>query len=808
MTHDRPIRILYMEDDHALARLVRVCLAKVGYEVEVAEDGERGLVMHSQSDYDLLLVDQSMPGMNGLDVIRTLAAKGPLPPTIIVTGTGDEQIAVEAMKLGVSDYLIKDVAGGYRDVLPLAIDRALKQQRLAEEKQQAEETLRASEIRFRSHFDQALVGMAIVSEDHRWVEVNDTLCKLFGYKREELLGQPWDTVTDVDDRDSDSEEFKRMILGETDGYTAERRFVRKNGRSMYAFISARCFRHQDGTVDHVFVMISDITQRKQAEQALRRRTRQLDSRVRELNCLHAISEMLADPDVTVPKIARATLDLIPPVWCYSDITCARIVLDNEQFQTPNFEETPWKQSAPIVVQDHQAGVLEVCYLEERPARDEGPFTKEERRLINDIADHLGRLIERNRSAAQIRGLKQQIEFVLGATKTGLRIIDSDWAVRYTDPQTRETYGDPTGKTCFEYFEGTESPSSKSPEFEALASKKPVVSMSTLPKEDHRPIQITTIPFQEDSGQWMLAEVVVDLSERKRMEKELAQAQKMEAIGQLAAGIAHEINTPIQYIGDNMRFLQEAFSDIHHVMQQCDSLVNTARGAPAVAELARAMNAEKEEADMEYLVTEIPRAIDQSLEGVERVANIVRAMKEFSHPGGGQKQPIELNRAIENTLMVSRNEWKYVADLETDFDESLPLVPALLNGLNQVILNLIMNAAQAIGELIENGTTEKGTITVSTRRDGDWAEIRIQDTGPGVPDEIEDKVFDPFFTTKEVGKGTGQGLSIVHNIIVEDHGGTVSLDSELDQGAAFIVRLPLADTSPSDEPAPRPVVLTS
>ena len=188
--------------------------------------------------------------------------------------------------------------------------------------------------------------------------------------------------------------------------------------------------------------------------------------------------------------------------------------------------------------------------------------------------------------------------------------------------------------------------------------------------------------------------------------------------------------------------------------------------------------------------EVPGALSQSLEGVERVAKIVRAMKDFSHPGGDEKVAVDIHRAIENTIIVARNEWKYVADLKTDFQESLPPVPCFPDEFNQVILNLIVNAAQAIADARGNGSRGKGTITVSTRQAGGWVEIRIADTGTGIPEDIRDKIFDPFFTTREVGEGTGQGLSVAHTVVVKNHGGTISVDSEVGRGTVFLVRLPM------------------
>jgi signal transduction histidine kinase len=176
--------------------------------------------------------------------------------------------------------------------------------------------------------------------------------------------------------------------------------------------------------------------------------------------------------------------------------------------------------------------------------------------------------------------------------------------------------------------------------------------------------------------------------------------------------------------------------------------------------------------------------------VQRVSKIVGAMKEFSHPGTGEKTAVDLNRAIESTLTVATNEWKYVAEVATDLDAALPPVVCLPGEFNQVILNMVVNASHAIGDVVGDGGKGKGTITVSTRHDGDDVEIRIRDSGTGMPEHIRARIFDPFFTTKGVGRGTGQGLAIAHSVIVDKHGGTIQVESEVGKGTTFILRLPI------------------
>lgn len=284
----------------------------------------------------------------------------------------------------------------------------------------------------------------------------------------------------------------------------------------------------------------------------------------------------------------------------------------------------------------------------------------------------------------------------------------------------------------------------------------------------------------------------DERERERMEIQLRHGQKLEAIGQLAAGIAHEINTPAQFISDNTRFVQAAFEDIERLLARYDGLLHEESGrSPALA--ARVAEAAVD-ADLAYLREEVPRAIRQSLEGLGRVTRIVRAMKDFSHPGTNELAPVDLNAAIDSAVTVARNEWKYVAVVKTEFDASLTPVPCYPGEFGQVVLNLLVNAAHAIGDKLGKDSTEKGVITLSTRRRDGVVEMRVSDTGTGIPEAHRDRVFDPFFTTKAVGRGTGQGLAIAHAVIVEKHGGTIHFETETGSGTTFVIRLPLTSLS--------------
>jgi PAS domain S-box-containing protein len=286
------------------------------------------------------------------------------------------------------------------------------------------------------------------------------------------------------------------------------------------------------------------------------------------------------------------------------------------------------------------------------------------------------------------------------------------------------------------------------------------------------------------------QLVSEMRERERIGIELRLAQKLESVGRLAAGLAHEINTPIQYVGDSVYFLQSAFADISRLLNAYrDAMTDQqAMADAAVRESAlAAINALQGEIDYEFLSVEVPKAFQRTLEGAERVTGIVRAMKEFAHPDSAEHTPADLNQGLRTTLVVASNEYKYDAIVSMQAGD-IPLVKCNLGELNQVFLNLIVNAAHAIRDSSKDAGT--GCINVDTRVDGGFAEIAISDNGCGIAPENVEKIFDPFFTTKEVGRGTGQGLAIARSIVVDKHGGDIRVESDVGVGTRFVLRLPV------------------
>jgi len=317
----------------------------------------------------------------------------------------------------------------------------------------------------------------------------------------------------------------------------------------------------------------------------------------------------------------------------------------------------------------------------------------------------------------------------------------------------------------------------------IAAHRPFRNLDyCIQAKDGRVVHIRSngVPFFDEHGRFGgYRGASSDVTELVDAQREALQSSRLASVGQLAAGIAHEINTPIQYIGDNLRFFETSFGQVGGAIAQVReaSAADPALGA-RVGEILDA-------ADVPYLVEEVPVAVRQSLDGVEHVARIVRSMKEFSHPGSNAKVMTDINRAVESTLIVTTNEWKHTAKVEKHLAEDLPKILCLPADINQVLLNLVVNASHAL-----EGRDAPGLIRVSTRLDDDAVEIRVADNGPGVPEDLRERVFDPFFTTKPVGKGTGQGLAIAMDVVVKKHGGRLSVEETPGGGATFVVRLPV------------------
>ena len=276
----------------------------------------------------------------------------------------------------------------------------------------------------------------------------------------------------------------------------------------------------------------------------------------------------------------------------------------------------------------------------------------------------------------------------------------------------------------------------------------------------------------------------DISDRRMA----MQNEKLSAIGQLAAGIAHEINTPVQYVSDNIAFLSDIWNQIDAAMAFC--LAPAHASVTSDSRPSGAVTSAGPPEEWDWLRQEVPKAISQSLEGIRRMSKILGAMRRFSHTGGGEREQVDLNEALDATLTIVQNQIKHIADVQTDYQTNLPRLECYADEMNQVFLNLIVNATHAIREASKKQARERGKLTIRTRQIDDDVQIEIQDNGTGIPLPACARIFEPFFTTKQVGEGTGQGLAICHDIVVRKHHGNIWFDTELDRGTTFFIRIPI------------------
>jgi signal transduction histidine kinase len=330
--------------------------------------------------------------------------------------------------------------------------------------------------------------------------------------------------------------------------------------------------------------------------------------------------------------------------------------------------------------------------------------------------------------------------------------------------------------------------------EVVSSCEPVINaeMPLTVGDERRVALVSVVPLSCGGSDERVLSIWADVTDQRSMEQRLAETSRLESIGQLAAGVAHEINTPMQYIGDNSAFLDKAFGLVTPLIDQLAELASV-HGADQ-----RAIDDLMSKAKLDLLRTRIPRANAQVAEGVTAVSRIVRSLKTFAHPGGDDLGPVDMAQVLDSTVTVARNEWKYAAHLDLDVAPDLPPVRAVPGMVNQVFLNLLVNAAHAVDERrAAEQTGQLGQITITCRALGDWVETQVSDDGGGIPDAVREKIYDQFFTTKGIGKGSGQGLAICRNIITR-HEGTIDFTTS-PQGTTFVVRLLLWHGS--DGPSP-------
>ncbi len=784
-------RILVIEDEEVLRLAIVVTLEKHGYHVLEAEDGDQGIALAHAQLPDLVLSDLSMPGLDGFAVLKSLRSQPTTSaiPVILMTGVEDSPSARLGMERGADDYLCKPFA---MQTLVAAVSARLERQAAIEAHAKANEKTLLEILSTTPDL------VAITDADSgRLRYLNASGRRMLAIGPEEDIAAlglgdfHTDTETDL------AQQEKIAWAKHHDIWMGESAFLNRDGRRVPVSKQILAHRAPSGEVIHLSIVARDITERLAAELALR----ESEKRYRDL------IESQGDGVVLADTVQRFT------------------------FANPAAEELLGVPSGGLVgrrLQEFLSETDQATVDEQVKLRREGKRSSYELEIIADGGrrrqmllsgtprmDAEGRfcgslavlrdITERKQAAEKVERSEQLLRTILDVLPQ--RVFWKDREGRFLGAN-RQFLAD-CGMASVAGKTDSDIPLSRDQAERFRAADQRVIA-SGLPELDvieqvvdaaGKPMWLSTskVPMRNEHGEVVgVLGTYLDLTplkraeqERQMMEVQLRQAQKLEAIGQLAAGIAHEINTPTQYVGDNTRFFQDSFQNIRKVLESHAELLHAAKGNALTPELIARAEQAAAKGDLEYLFEQIPAAITETLEGIGRITKIVRAMKEFSHPGGKEKALANLNKAIESTVTVARHEWKYVADMHLGLDPDLPGVPCFLGEFNQAILNLIINAAHTIADALREHPGTKGTITVTTRRDGNHVEVRVSDTGTGIPEAIRPRIFEPFFTTKPVGKGTGQGLSIVYGNVVKKHGGTVRFESEVGKGTTFILRLPLA-----------------
>ncbi|WP_428562575.1 MAG: PAS domain S-box protein [Solidesulfovibrio sp. DCME] len=776
-------RVLVAEDDPVSADPLRRLLTHLGYQaLGPAADAVTAMDMAARLSPDIALVDILLPdAASGLGLGQAIGARG--IPVVFMTARRDQDILSGVAEARPYGLLLKPLD---RFQLAVALEGALRlraEELLAQRCQDVTE----SERRFRAVFEQAGVGVNRQTPEGLFLEVNERFARMVGRTPMGLVGRSFRDISHPDDLAARGNDREELLDGRRDTVVREKRYVRPDGSVIWCRVTLSAIRDETGRPEGVLAVAADITDQRRAEIELNN----------QLSFQRSLMDAAVNPIyVQDPEGHYVSLNRAFETFLGVSIQSALGLTAREIFSEETGEfladkdreilEAGGVQRFEVALEDASGRERHLVFhrarFDDADGRPQGIVG-----VATDVTDS-------KRVEKELRDEQEVLRRILSGIRAGIFIIDPrSMVIEDVNPVAEELCGRTrealVGHTCQEigwrYTDGRRLTEC------ILAERNLINEEMRLERPDGRILPIVkTVVSAMRRGQLRLFEIVFDVSERKALERQLAVAQKLESVGELAAGIAHEINTPTQYIGDNLHFLATAFDGLSKALADVEAVARrlaALTGDPA--DLA-AVDAARSAADVDFLLEEAPRALEQSVEGVARVTAIVSAMKKFSHPGGEEKTFVDINAAVENTVTVAKNEWKYVADVELALDRSLPPVLCLPGDFNQVLLNILVNAAHAVADKVK-GTADKGRIVIATTADGAFLKLTVADTGTGIAEENRPKIFDPFFTTKEVGKGTGQGLAITHNIVVVKHGGSIDFESEPGVGTTFTVRIPFA-----------------
>jgi PAS domain S-box-containing protein len=640
-------------------------------------------------------------------------------------------------------------------------------------------------------FDRIDALVLVLNRDGRVVRFNRACERLFGYSTEEIRQKITTGALPLTEEIGEIKNLIKNIRAGSSENRFENQWITNDGQVCTIMWSITTLLDNKNKVEYILATGIDITRRKLAESLL----------VLEKNLLRSLINSI--PDLIFYKDLNGIY-----LGCNTKFEAIRSLTEKEIIgkkdkdlyteelveRLSEIDDLVVRKGVSLTYEDWmQDSTGNPILIETRKT----PYYGVDRQILgvigigHDITKH--RLIEN-----ELRKAKAEIENLISSLSSVLIVLTPDGCIAKWNPMAHKLFNIPS----------TQAERKPLKEVAIEWDWEPISRGIERCREEVRPIYLDPVRFKRTDGVEGYLGVSIspirededglsgfillcgDITERKILENRLAQVNKLESIGGLAAGIAHEINTPIQYVGDNTNFLNNNFSELIALLQQYRLFLEQARSGEITAEQIAMVDSVVSNTDLDFLIQEIPLAIQQSLEGIRRVSEIVQTLKEFSHPGIKEKTASDINKAIMDTLTVSRHEWKYVAEIETNLDPNLPKVPCHPAEISQVFLNIIVNAAQAIDSVVAGGMNGKGVITISTQSDQEWVEIRIKDTGPGIPEEIRSRVYEPFFTTKEVGKGSGQGLAIAYDVVERKHAGFLTFETNKGAGTTFIIRLPI------------------
>lgn len=831
--------VLLIDSDPNFSKTLAGLLLAGGYATLAASSGAEGLALLGTRTTALALIDLGLPDIPGLDLLSAITAEHPATKAIILTGNATLESAIEATSRGALAFLVK----------PCETERLMREIRRAIEKQRAEEGLRRSESLFRGLLESAPEAILIVDDRYRIQMVNRQFEAMFGYDRTEVVGRELEML--IPRRYVGHRDLSRGYIRDPNvryiGEGGESYALKKDGSEMPVEIGLSPHTTPEGIC--VFATIRDISERKRAKAAHRQHIYFLES----MELINQAIRQETDVELMLQNVVKTVLPMFgcDRVWlfypCDPDAPSFRVPVETSRPEYPGANtlnlEVPMAPSVAHDLREALASEDPLTYTlgQDKSVNDLSAkqftvqsqmfqaiypkmgkpwvfgmhqcsyprlWTDEEKVLFKEIGRRVADGLSSVLFLRDLRESEERFRALVNQAADAIFLHDADGVLLDVNGRACDSLGFTREELLTMSVRDIDMQLIDDDRIKSLwrtlHPARPITVEGTHKRKDGTtfPVEVRLGTLQLKDRQAILA-LARDITERMRLTEELRaqreqrhlharllQAQKLESVGHLAAGIAHELNTPAQFIATNIHFIDQLFSESCQVLASLLELHRSVKEGKVTEAQMQTIEEQVTLFDWDYLKEEIPKAISQSQEGIERITSIVRAMKEFSHPGGKKKTASDLNRIVETTITVSRNEWKYVATVTTDLDPGLQPVPCLANEVGQALLNLLINAAHAIkkklGKSVEG---DKGKITISTRQQEQYVEIRIADTGCGIPGEIRDKVFEPFFTTRDVGKGTGLGLAIAYDVVTGKHGGTLTFESEPGGGTTFIIRLP-------------------